>query len=163
MALTNFNTLILTLSSTPPVANTNAMFVLSAAIQGITQVQLNYNLLSAFSSKMYKTTLNWTSSATAAVNASYDNSTLLPFNSAYTSYVYSPSTSGITTKQAAFSVYFENGAIHTFRVGLFILGDSLIDLDLNVLNVQNIAQLGYSVLNVQSNKQNVVFNVSDLR
>ena len=82
-------------------------------------------------------------------------------NSAYSYTVLSPTgTSPIKTNSSAL-IYYENGGITTFNFFINVFPDNTIDLDLDVLDVQNMDIAFGTIYNLQSNRNNVVYNIND--
>ena len=165
-SLFNFNTYSLQLSSPPPLSS--QIMSLSAVVQGVTRIDVDYNLLN-FPVKPYKIVLNWPFRAPVAVNDVFITnsvidplSTFSPANSALSYTVVVPKSVEPATYNAQINIYYENGIIHYFNVAIIAYCDNLIDLDLNVLDVQN----GYipftTVYNLQSNRDNMLYNSTDV-
>lgn len=165
-SLFNFNTVVVTLSSPPP--SVDATFTIETPVQGVSKIYLNYNLLN-FAVKPFKVIINWPGRAPVVLNDVYvyDNvvdplSTLSPTNSAFSYSVVAPKEITPITLPASAIIYYENGVKHTFNINLNMSSDSLIDLDLDVLDIQNTDQPFTTVFNFQSNLRNVVFNSTDI-
>jgi hypothetical protein len=165
-SLFNFNTIIVSLSSPPPIID--GTFTIETPIQGVTKVYLNYNLLN-FAVKPFKVILNWPGRAPVVLNDIYIHdynidplSTYSPANSAFSYSVVAPKQITPETLPATAIIYYENGIKHTFNINLNMSSDNIIDLDLDVLDIQNTNQAFTTVFNLQSNSRNVVFNSTDI-
>ena len=164
-SLFNIKTSIVTLSSPPPTSTQT--YELSAYISGITKVFINYNHLN-FAVKPFKVVLDWpnqppyTLNDTYVYNATLDSlSTFSPANSALSFTVISPTSVDPVLTDGNVKIYYENGIVHTFYIKFIINSDNIIDMDLNILNIQNTNQPFGTVYNLQSNRDNVVFNSID--
>jgi hypothetical protein len=168
-SLFNFNNLTIALSSPPPLSTQN--ITLSSYIQGVTKAQINYSLLLAFTAKPFKVKLQWdpaSDDGTTIINDvyTYDSitdplSTLSPLNSALSYYIYTPKQSTPQQFTAVFTVYYENGIIHYFNNNITMIGDNIIDLNLNTIDIQNTFYTDKTTYNVVAEKGNVVFNLVD--
>lgn len=165
-SLFNINNYTLSLWSPPPTA-TESLF-LSANIQGTTKVYVDYNKLN-FNVKPYKVILNWPNQDKVVLNDTYvydaytdSLSTYSPLNSAFSYTVIAPQSIQPANTTPTISIYYENGYIHTFFITFFIYSDNVIDMDLNVLDIQNANQEFATVFNFQSNRDNIVYNNSDV-
>jgi len=168
-SLFNFNNLTIALSSPPPLSTQN--ITLSAYIQGVTKAQINYTQLLSFTAKPFKVKLQWdptSDDGTTIINDvyAYDGitdplSTFSPLNSALSYYVYTPKQAGPQQFTAVFTVYYENGVIHYFNNNITIVGENVIDLDLNTIDIQNTFYTDTITYNVVSEKGNVAFNLVD--
>lgn len=164
-SLYNFSTCLVTLSA--PAALTTQTINSSYTIQGITRVIINYNNLQ-FSSNAFKIRIFWPDQTPVTINDVYitDNVidpllTYSPANSSLSQTVLAPKSNIITPKQATIQIYYENGVVLTYVVKFSIIPDNIIDLDLNVLSVQNENVKYSTVYNLQSNRDNVVYNIKD--
>lgn len=163
--LYSFNTYTVNLSSLPPVASNT--YTLSGIIQGVTRVNLNYNSLN-FTIKPYKIVINWPNTDPVIINNVWFNAVIDPTlttfqpNSALSFTVLSPTIIAPITYSSKVSIYYENGSITTFNILLLQLPDNTIDMDLNVLDVQNTNTPFSTIYNLQSNRDNVVYNINDL-
>lgn len=166
--LYSFDTYTLNLSSPPPTGSQLTQTInLSANVQGVTRLYLNYNGLSGFGVNPYKIVLNWDGQDPVTINNVWFNSVIDPTltsflpNSAYSYTVLSPTgTSPIKTNSSAL-IYYENGGITTFNFFINVFPDNTIDLDLDVLDVQNMDIAFGTIYNLQSNRNNVVYNIND--
>lgn len=175
-SLFNFNTISLVLSAPPPLS-TRTMY-LSSYIQGVTKAQLNYNQLFFVNSttlsgiKPFKIKLEWDQSlggeSTVIINDVYKFdintdplSTFSPLNSALSYYVYTPTQIQPQQLNSKYTVYYENGVIHTYQNKVFLISDNVIDMNLNVTELQNAYQKGLNVFNISSEKGNMMFNVTN--
>lgn len=165
-SLFNFNSYQITLSSPPPLSS--SVYTLSAFINGITKVYLNYNLLN-FNVKPFKVVIDWPYKDPYALNDVYvynaeldSLSTYAPTNSALSYTVITPQTVDPIRTDSTVAIYYENGIIHTFTIIFVINSDNVIDMDLNVLDIQNTDQPFGTVYNFQSNRDNVVYNSTDI-
>jgi len=163
--LYSFNTYTVNLSSPPPA--TSQTYSLSGIIQGVTKVYLNYNLLN-FTVNPYKIVINWPNTKPITINNVWFNSKIDPSlttfqpNSAYSYTVYAPTLITPVTFNSNVNIYYENGVITTFNISLLQLPDNTIDMDLQVLDVQNTNTPFSTIYNLQSNRDNVVYNINDL-
>jgi len=163
--LYSFNTYTVNLTSDTPASSTTYTF--NGIIKGVTKVYINYNLLN-FTVKPYKIVLNWPNQAPITINNVWFNKVIDPSlttfqpNSAYSYTVIAPTLNVPVTNNAQVQIYYENGVINTFNVSLLTMPDNTIDLDLNVLDVQNTNIPFGTVYNIQSNRDNVVYNFNDL-
>ena len=155
-SLFNINSYTLTLSSPPP--SVTSSFNITASIQGVTRVVVNYNLLN-FTVKPFKAVIIWPFQDPIALNGSF--STLSTINSAFSYTVIAPPSIDPVDLPSSILLYYENGVIHTFNITFKVYSDNIIDMDLNVLNIQNTDQNFGTVYNLQSNRDNVVFNSTD--
>lgn len=159
----SFDTYTVQLSSPPP--TTSQLFELSGHIQGVTRVYLDTNLLS-FAQKPYKVKLDWSDGPmyfddVYIADTTIDTlSTFSPLLTSFFSHTYHPQSVAPYTQTIEFAVYYENGVIHEFEIGLVVSADNLIDHDLNVLSVQSIVEPNSTVLNVASQK-GMVFCLAD--
>jgi hypothetical protein len=166
--LYSFNTYTVNLSSPPPIGNQITQTVnLSANVQGTTKIYLNYNQLSGFDINPYKIVLNWDGQDPVTINNVWFNSVIDPIltsflpNSAYSYTVLAPiATSPVYTNSSAL-IYYENGGITTFNLYINVFPDNTIDLDLDVLDIQNMDIAFGTIYNLQSNRDNVVYNIND--
>jgi hypothetical protein len=164
-SLYSLSTSVISLSA-PPVFITQTINS-NVNIQGVTKVIINYNNLS-FSSKPFKVRIGWPDIDPIVINDVYiiDNVndplfTFSPTNSGLSQIVLTPQSNIITPKQANIQIYYENGVILTYVIAILIAPDNIIDLDLNILSIQN-ENLKYStVYNLQSNRDNMVYNIKD--
>ena len=161
-SLFNLKTQFITLSSPPP--NSTQTIELSSYINGVTKVYANYNQLN-FNVKPFKVILDWPNVAPYTLNDTYIyNSTLdvlstfSPLNSAFSFAVISPTSVETALTDGTITIYYENGVIHTFYIKFIITSDNVIDMDLNILDIQNATQPFSTVLNLQSNRDNMVYN-----
>ena len=76
--------------------------------------------------------------------------------------VFSSKSPAPTTVSPSFVFYYQNGIIHTFTCNITAFSDNIIDMDLNVLDIQNAYEPFSTVYNLQSNRDNVVFNLTDV-
>lgn len=157
---------MLSLWSPPPTA-TETLY-LSAILQGTTKVTVDYNNLN-FNVKPFKVILNWPGEDRIALNDTYvydaftdSLSTFSPLNSAFSYTVIAPQSIQPVNTTSTINIYYENGYIHTFNVTFLIYSDNVIDMDLNVLDIQNTNQEYGTVFNLQSNRDNVVYNNTDI-
>ena len=151
---------------------------LSSYIQGVTKAQLNYNQLFFVNSttlsgiKPFKIKLEWDQSlggeSTVIINDVYKFdintdplSTFSPLNSALSYYVYTPTQIQPQQLNSKYTVYYENGVIHTYQNKVFLISDNVIDMNLNVTELQNAYQKGLNVFNISSEKGNMMFNVTN--
>lgn len=165
-SLFSINNYMLSLWSPPPTA-TESLY-LSAILQGTTKVNVNYNQLN-FNVKPFKVILNWPGQDRVALNDAYifdaytdSLSTYSPLNSAFSYTVIAPQSIQPANTTSTITIYYENGFIHTFYVTFLIYSDNVIDMDLNVLDIQNTNQSFGTVFNLQSNRDNVVYNNTDI-
>jgi hypothetical protein len=157
----SFNTLIVPISSLPPVVNSPlTAFSTEATIQGTTTVHIGYNNLN-FNVKPYKTIILWNQSAPNARQVLNLNlnplSTITPNFSAISKYTFSPTTTyDVLTSNIL--MYYENGVIHSIDIKFNILADDVIDQDLCLVDSQIVNSTNSSILNVESQKYNVLYN-----
>jgi hypothetical protein len=164
-SLYSLSTCVVTLSA-PPVFTTQTINS-SVKIQGITRVVINYNNLS-FNSNPFKVKITWPDASPIVINDIYtaDNVidpllTFSPTNSGLSQTVLTPQANIITPKQATIQIYYENGTILTYVIAFYIAPDNIIDLDLNVLSIQNENTKYSTVYNLQSNRDNIIYNIKD--
>jgi len=166
LSLFSINNYTLTLSSPPP--NATETFTLSATLQGTTKVNVNYNLLN-FNVNPFKVIINWPGQEPVVLNDTYifdaytdPLSTFSPLNSAFSYTVLAPISIDPVNFNATIKIFYENGYIHTFDITFTMYSDNVIDMDLNVLDIQNTSQDFGTVFNLQSNRDNIVFNNTDI-
>jgi len=164
--LYSINSYTVNLSSPPPLGTQS--YNLSATVQGVTRVNLNYNYLN-FNTQPYKIVINWDGKDPVTINNIWFNNvidptltTFLP-NSAYSFNVFSPTATSVTNTNSSVLIYYQNGAITTFNIFLAITPDNTIDMDLNVLDVQNTDKPFTTIYNLQSNRDNIVYNITDIQ
>lgn len=163
----SFNTYTVNLTSNPPTTSTTTTYNIAGTIQGVTRINLNYNLLN-FSTNPYKITINWPNQNPIIINNIWVNNVIDPTltnfqpNSAYSYTVLAPTTITPITYNSTVGIYYENGGISKFNISLLQLPDNIIDMDLNVLDVQNTDTPFSTIYNIQSNRNNVVYNFNDL-
>jgi len=165
-SLFSINNYMLSLWSPPPTA-TETLF-LSATLQGTTKVVVDYNQLN-FNVKPFKVVLDWPNEDKVALNDTYvydaftdSLSTYSPLNSAFSYTVLAPQSIQPVNTSSTITIYYENGYIHTFYITFLIYSDNVIDMDLDVLDIQNTNQEFGTVFNLQSNRNNIVFNNTDI-
>jgi len=163
--LYSFNTYTVNLTSATPASD--ATYSFNGIIKGVTKVYINYNQLN-FTVKPYKIVLNWPNQNPITINNVWFNNVIDPSlttfqpNSAYSYSVIAPTFNVPVTNNAQVKIYYENGVTSTFNISLLTIPDNTIDLDLNVLDVQNSDIPFGTIYNVQSNRDNVVYNFNDL-
>lgn len=158
-SLYSFNSYTLVLSSPPPLSS--QLIMSSAIIKGITKITLDYTLLN-FSVNPYKVILNWPGEDATIINSEFTNLSAFSIAAADLSYtVFSSKSTSPTTVSPTFVFYYENGVIHTFTCNITAFSDNIIDMDLNVLDIQNAYEPFSTIYNLQSNRDNVVFNLTD--
>lgn len=155
-SLFNINSYTLTLSSPPP--SVTSTFNVTAMLQGVTRVVVDYNNLN-FTVKPFKAVITWPFQEPIALNQSF--STFSTINSAFSYTVIAPPSVDPVDLPAKILLYYENGVKHTFNITFKVYSDNIIDMDLNVLDIQNTDQNFGTVYNLQSNRDNVVFNSTD--
>ena len=163
--LYSFNTYTVNLTSNTP--TTNGTYNFYGIIKGVTRVNLNYNNLN-FTVKPYKVVINWANQDPVVINNVWFNNvidptltTFLP-NSAYSYTVLAPTLTTPVNVNSSLKIYYENGVINTFNISLLQTPDNVIDLDLDILDVQNTDIPFGTIYNIQSNRDNVVYNANDL-
>lgn len=164
-SLFSFNTTFVTLTSPTPLSSQVMSFYVP--VFGVTRVFINYNKLN-FTVKPFKIVLNWPYQEPITINDTYKVgllinplSTYSPTNSALSYTIITPATVENANLQSSVKIYYENGIIHTFTINFNVFSDNIIDMDLNVLDIQNTDQPFSTVYNLQSNRDNVVYNVID--
>lgn len=166
----SFNTYTLRLSSPPPLSSLLIKNLSGNIVQGITRIGIDYNQLN-FNVKPFKVYIDWGYNGQTlylndyyVLDTEYDPlSTYSPLLSSQSYTVVSPSDSRPFTISPTIKIYYENGCITTFVYNIDVCPDNIIDMDLNVLDIQNIDKPFNTVYNLQSNKGNVVYNVTDLQ
>jgi len=166
--LYSFNTYTVNLSSPPPIVNQLTQTInLSANVQGTTKIYLNYNQLSGFGINPYKIVLNWAGEDPITINNVWFNTVIDPTltsflpNSAYSYTVLAPIAASPVYTNSSALIYYENGGITTFNLYINVFPDNTIDLDLDVLDIQNMDIAFGTIYNLQSNRDNVVYNIND--
>lgn len=163
-SLFSFDTKIISLSA----PTTSSNITLSAVIQGVTNVIYDYSNL-VFDSHPYKVSITWPDEQYPIVindiyihNSTIDPlSTFSPLLSTLSQKVISPKSIASSTLNSYIKIYYENGSILNFNVNVVATSDNIIDLNLDVLNIQNTNQEYTTTYNLQSQKGNVVFNITD--
>jgi hypothetical protein len=163
-SLFSFDTKIISLS-----APTNSSSItLSAVIQGVTNVIYDYNSL-VFASDPFKVSLRWPGEEfPTVINDVYAHdsvidplSTFSPLLSTLSQKVISPKSTAPSTLNSSVTIYYEDGNILTFNIDIIATSDNIIDLNLDVLDIQNTNQEFTTTYNLQAQKGNVVFNITD--
>jgi hypothetical protein len=164
--LYSFNTYTVNLSSPPPIVNQLTQTInLSANVQGTTKIYLNYNQLSGFGINPYKIVLNWAGEDPIIINNVWFNTVIDPTltsflpNSAYSYTVLAPIAASPVYTNSSALIYYENGGITTFNLYINVFPDNTIDLDF--LDIQNMDIAFGTIYNLQSNRDNVVYNIND--
>ena len=158
--LYSFNSYTIVLSSPPPLSS--QLMVTNAIVKGVTKISLDYSLLN-FTVSPYKVILNWPGQDATVINSEFTNlSTFTIANTALSYTVFSSKSPAPTTVSPSFVFYYQNGIIHTFTCIITAFSDNVIDMDLNVLDIQNAYEPFSTVYNLQSNRDNVVFNLTDI-
>ena len=146
--LYSFNSYTLVLSSPPPLSS--QLMITNAIVKGVTV-------------SPYKVILNWPGQDATIINSECTNlSTFTVANTALSYTVFSSKSPAPTTVSPSFVFYYQNGIIHTFTCNITAFSDNIIDMDLNVLDIQNAYEPFSTVYNLQSNRDNVVFNLTDV-
>lgn len=163
-SLFSFDTKIISLSA----PSTSSSVTLSAVIQGVTNVIYDYNSL-VFASDPYKVAISWPGDRfPTVINDVYIHdsvidplSTFSPLLSALSQKVIAPKSVAPSTLNSYVKIYYEDGNILTFSVDIIATSDNVIDLNLDVLDIQNTNQEFTTTYNLQAQKGNVVFNITD--
>jgi hypothetical protein len=163
-SLFSFDTKIISLSA----PTTSSNITLSAVIQGVTKVIYDYNDL-IFSSDPYKVSITWPGEEfPTVINDVYIHdsvidplSTFSPLLSALSQKVISPKSVAPSTLNSYIKIYYEDGSILNFNINIIATSDNIIDLNLDVLDIQNTNQEYTTTYNLQGQKGNVVFNITD--
>lgn len=156
-----FNTQIVTLSAPSPTIGTAlTSFESRTVIQGNTQIILDYAKTS-FNVPAYKVKLSWNHAGESVTQIANTNlnplSTITPFNSAATTFVFVPITT-MAASSSTFLIYYENGVVYKFIVEFTVLAGNAIDLNLNVLDAQIGANGAANVFNLESVAKNITFS-----
>lgn len=160
-SLYSFNSYTLVLSSPPPLSS--QVMELNANIKGVTRINIDYSLLN-FSVYPYKVILNWPGKEATIINSLYTHlSTFSIANTALSYTVFSSKSQAPTKVSPSLVIYYENGIIHTFTCNITAFSDNIIDMDLNVLDIQNVYESFSTVYNLQSNRDNIVYNLTDVK
>jgi len=165
-SLFSFKTYTVTLTAPPSLSSQNIS--MNFAYRGVTKVNLNFNNLFSFSSQPFKYAVTWPGQPTLYINSVVANNVFaIPNFTAATaasalSYnvLESPSIAPINLP-ANVKVYFNNGVTLNYTLNFKVYSYNSIDLDLDILDVQNSIQPFTTIYNLQSNSQNVVFNITD--
>ncbi len=150
----NLNLHTFTLQLTGATPTVNQTYYLSAAIQGPTQVYIDWSQIISLAKPAWKIIIDWDSTHRKVISPDYSQ-TYSPFISSYSTYLFTPTLSSIDTRNSSLSVYFDNSVIYTWNVSFLLLAENTIDLNLDVIDTQNINDL-QSVLNLQSG--DILFN-----
>lgn len=159
----SFNTYFLRLSTLPPSSPTTT-FEAYGLIKGTTKVILDYNYIAQYCAlSAYKISVRWPGEDTVYLNSQLTTlSTFTPANSALSYYVFSPQYQTYTILNPVVQIYYQNGTIQTINCYLTSFCDNIIDMDMNLLSIQNSNQEYSTIYNLQSNRDNVVYNVTDI-
>lgn len=150
----NFHSFFLQLTGATP--TTNVTQSLTAAIQGSTQVTIDWSKIAALNKPAWKILINWDNSPLQIISPDY-SSTYSVFLSTFSTHLFTPVLSSIDTRNTSLSVFFDNGVIYSWNITFLLLAENTIDLDLNLMASQNLGNL-QSIINLQSNGENVLFN-----